>query len=94
MGGVFIMKTKITRKKGKKGSKLSFLRKSWDTIKHGGESLLNWAEWNTRLLGSLGLIVAGWVLLCPAVSLEAVLAYGAIAVGGYHLLVELKNRFL
>ena len=88
------MKTKKTRKKGKKSSKLSFLRKSWDKLKHGGESLLDWLEWNTRLVGALGLIVAGWVLLCPAVSLEAILAWGAIAVGGYHLLLELKNRLL
>ena len=93
-GGVFIMKTRKTRKKGKKSSKLSFLRKSWDKLKHGGELLLNWLEWNTHLLGSLGLVVAGWVLLCPAVSLEAVIAWGAIVVGGYHLLIELKSRLL
>ena len=88
------MKAKKTRKKGKKGSKLSFLRKVWDKLKHGGESLLDWLEWNTHLVGSLGLIVAGWVLLCPAVSLEAVLAWGLLAVGGYRLLIELKNRLL
>jgi hypothetical protein len=88
------MKAKKTRKKGKKSSKLSFLRKSWDKLKHGGESLLGWLEWNTRLVGALGLIVAGWVLLCPAVSLEATLAWGAIVVGGYHLLMELKDRLL
>ena len=88
------MKTKKTRKKGKKSSKLSFLRKPWDKLKHGGESLLGWLEWNTRLVGALGLIVAGWVLLCPAVSLEATLAWGVIVVGGYHLLMELKDRLL
>jgi hypothetical protein len=88
------MKTKKTRKKGKKSSKLSFLRKSWDKLKHGGGSLLDWLEWNTHLAGSLGLVVAGGVLLCPAVSLEAVLAWGLIVVGGCGLLIELKNRFL
>jgi hypothetical protein len=88
------MKAKRTRKKGKKAPKLSFLRKSWDKLKNLGESLLGWLEWNAHLVGSLGLILAGWILLCPEVSLEGVIGWGAMLVGGYHLLIELKDRYL
>jgi len=88
------MKAKKTRKGKKKSPKPSFLRKGWDKVKNVGESLLGWLEWNSHLVGSLGLILAGWVLLCPEVSLEGVIAWGAILVGGYRLLIDLKDRYL
>jgi len=88
------MKAKKNKKVVKKASNISFLRRFWGKIKHGGELSLNWLEWNMHLVGSLGLIVAGWILLCPEISLEAVLGYAAIAVGGYHLLIDLKDRYL
>ena len=94
MRGVFIMKAKKRKKVTRKASKVSFLRNSWGKVKNGGESLLNWLEWNMHLVGSLGLIAAGWLLLCPEISLEGVLAWSAIAVGGYHLLIDLKDRYL
>lgn len=88
------MKAKKTRKVTRKPSNISFLRKIWGKMKNGGESLLNWLEWNTHLVGSLGLLAAGGLLLCPSISLEGVLAWAAIAFGGFHLLIELKDRYL
>ena len=88
------MKAKKTKKVTKKSSKISFLRNLWGKVKSGGETVLDWLEWNTNLVGSLGLIAAGGLLLCPSISLEGVLAWSAIAFGGFHLLVELKDRYL
>jgi hypothetical protein len=88
------MKAKKRKKVTRKASNISFLRNLWGKVKNAGESLLSWLEWNTHLVGSLGLVAAGGLLLCPSISLEGVLAWSAIAFGGFHLLVELKDRYL
>ena len=88
------MKTKKTKKSKKKAPETPLLRRSWSRVKGWGEGLLNWLEWNTHTLWSLGLITFGLAMLCPSVMPWNVIAWGALLVGSVRLLLDLKERTL
>jgi hypothetical protein len=88
------MKTTKKRKSRKKVRKTSLLRTYWNKLKGWGEGLLNWLEWNTNTLWSLGLIAFGLGMLCPSIMPWTVIAWGALLVGGARLLLDLRDRWL
>jgi hypothetical protein len=84
-----------TRKKTKKSAKkTSFLRGYWNKLMGWGESLLNWLEWNTHTLWSLGLLLFGLAMLSPSIMPWTVIAWASLLVGGGRLLLDLKDRWL
>jgi hypothetical protein len=87
------MKTTKKRKTRKKAQKPSILRRYWDKLKGWGEGLLNWLEWNTHTLWSIGLVLFGLAMLCPSIVPWTVIAWGALLVGVVRLLLDLKDRW-
>ena len=88
------MKTKKKTRKSKKASKTSLLRGYWNKLVGWGEGSLYWLEWNTHTLWSLGLIAFGLAMLCPAIMPWEAIAWGALGVGSFRLLLDLRDRWL